>query len=181
MASTLVVEDGTGMSNADSYFTLAEINTYATGRGLTFPITDEAKADAAVRRGTTWLDSTYGDRVNGNRKKGRAQALVWPRLGASDVYGEVIGESEIPAEWKRSAMEAAIREFASAGSLNPDVTIGKVKKSVAVEGAVSVTYADEGGVVASQQPVITLIDGLLKPLLTDTTSGRTTTKFLLRA
>ncbi len=49
----LELEDGTGKANAESYAAIADVNDYATKRGLAFNITGEpaiAAAEAAVAR-----------------------------------------------------------------------------------------------------------------------------------
>ncbi len=88
----------------------------------------------------------------------------------------------MPAEWLDANSEIAIRELASPGSLSPDVTTGRIKKSVSVSGAVSVTYADDTDLVGSQRPVVTLVDDLLSGLLSaGLESGRSSVQFLSRA
>jgi hypothetical protein len=87
----------------------------------------------------------------------------------------------IPAEIERATYEGALRELSKSGSLQPDVTAGKVYKSVSVTGAVSVTYADEGGVVASQMPTLTVVDTMLSCLLGGGQQGQSMTKWLKRS
>ena len=82
----------------------------------------------------------------------------------------VIEATEIPRELKHATIEAAVRELASPGALSPDVTPGKIIKSVAVAGAVSVDYALPG-TVDDQKPVSTLIEGILAPILNPSNGG----------
>ncbi len=171
---TLVIEDGTGKADAESYASIADIAAYATARGLTFAITggtNEADAEAAARRATVWLDATYRGRFTGRRTNGRAQALEWPRSGAYDnqVPPDYIESDEIPREIIDACIEAAVREKASPGSLSPDVTPGTVAKREKV-GALEVEYFRGGG-VADQRPIATVIDDILAPLLGPRPSG----------
>lgn len=178
----LTVEDGTGVPEADSYLEIADIAAYATKRGLSFSTADAPAAEAAARRAATWLDATYRDRLPGVRLAGRGQGLEWPRKAAVDSYGTELPSDEVPSEWIYAFCEVAVRELAQPGSLSPDVVIGRVKKSVSISGAVSVTYADEGGVVSSQRPVLTLVDDILGGLLGKPLgSGRSSVKFLRRS
>lgn len=178
----LTVETGAGVAGADSYLLTADIQSYATKRGLSFPTTDAAAAESAARRAATWLDATYRARLPGSRVKGRSQGLEWPRKDAYDAAGEALAETEVPSEWLAAFCEAAIRELATPGVLSPDVVVGRVEKSVSVSGAISVTYADEGGVVRSQRPILTLVDDILSGLLSSSTlSGRASVRFLSRA
>lgn len=165
----LVVEDGTGLSEADSYISVEYFDAYATSRGLTVPEGAEPTAkESALRRATTWIDAAYGSEFSGVRLRGREQALQWPRRGARDAEGDVISSEEVPVEIERAAAEAAMRELGSPGSLSPDVTTGRVEKSVSVSGAVSVEYAVGRDVVDSQRPILTIIDDILRSL----TGGR---------
>jgi len=165
----LVVETGSGASGSESYAAIAEIAAYATARGLTFVITggtNAADAEAAARRGTVWLDGRYRSSFPGRKTNGRAQALEWPRINAYDrqVPPEYIESDEIPQEIIDACCEAAIREKASPGSLSPDVTPGKIKKSAKV-GDIGVEYAIGTGTVGEQRPVATVIDDILSGLL----------------
>jgi hypothetical protein len=162
---SIVVEDGTGKADAESYVSAADANAYAASHGLTFAIAgdDAALAEAALRRATTWLDAEYGARFPGQRNNGRGQALQWPRSDAVDAAGEEIASDEVPAEIVAATIEAAVREKASPGSLSPDVTPGKVKTRAKV-GEIEVEYAASGS-VAEQRPVLSVVDGILSGLL----------------
>lgn len=161
----LIVEDGTGVADSDAYPSRDVVVAYAAARGLSFPVADTDAADASIRRGTAYIDFTYRTRFPGQRKRFRLQALEWPRVGVVDAQGFPVGSSEIPVEIINATCEAAVRELASPGSLAPDVTPGKVKKRVRVEGAVEVEYAVGGGGAMSQQPISTIIDGILAALI----------------
>ncbi|MDV3257744.1 MAG: hypothetical protein LOX97_08200 [Sphingomonas sp.] len=156
-----------GGAGTDSYPDLADIAAYAVAHGKTFVITggtNEADAEAAARRGTLFIDS-FRSRFPGARTNGRSQAREWPRTGATDADGEEIADDEIPAEIIAATCEAAILEKATPGVLAPNVTPGQIKKSVSVEGAVSVEYAIGSGSAGEQIPVVTVIEGILEPLL----------------
>lgn len=160
----LIVEDGSGKSDAESYVSVSDCVSYAAARGLTFPADPAANAEAALRRGTAWLDATYRANFTGRRKKGRAQALEWPRTGAIDITGEEIADGEIPQEIVQACCEAAIREMAAPGSLSPDVTPGKIKKSAQV-GDIAVEYAVGAGSALEQRPIVSVIDDILGSLI----------------
>lgn len=165
----LIVEDGTGKPDAESYCDLATIAAYATARGLVFVITggsNEADAEAAARRATVWVDARYRARFTGRRTHGRKQALEWPRVDAHDQQcpPDYLESDEVPQEIIDACCEAAIREKAAPGALSPDVTPGTVAKRERVEGAVEVEYFRAGG-VSDQRPVATVIDDILGSLL----------------
>lgn len=82
MASNLVVEDGTGLPNASSYVSAADIRAYATLRGVTLA-TDDAPGDAIVDQ----LAVKAMDYIEANRsyfygwKLNTTQRLCFPREG----------------------------------------------------------------------------------------------------
>lgn len=168
----LNVETGAGSSTSDSYASLADAAEYASARGLTFAITgdDEALAEQALRRATTWLDGYTLSRLPGLRTNLRDQALQWPRVGVVDREGNAIESDEIPTEIINACIEAAVREKASPGSLSPDVTPGQIAKRERVEGVIDVEYFGTGS-IAGQKPVATVIDDILASLLGPRSSG----------
>lgn len=144
------------------YGTDEGFTTWASELGHAVPA---GTISAARQRGSLFVDGTYGPRFSGTPTGGAEQEREWPRTGAVDRYGNAIDPATVPTRVVNASYEAALRELQSPGSLAPDVTPGKVKKRVKVEGAVEVEYAVGKGTAAEQQPVITVIDGLLAPLL----------------
>jgi hypothetical protein len=81
----LVVEDGSGKSNADAYCSIVTADTYHANRGNAAwaSATDDQKT-AAIRNATAYIDATYtfkGTKVHLNQP---TQALLWPRWGIRD-------------------------------------------------------------------------------------------------
>jgi hypothetical protein len=72
----LILEDGTGVTNANSFASVDDLETYALLRGLTLPSTDAEKEVLLVQAGDflNGLESRYkGSRVDAH------QAMCWPR------------------------------------------------------------------------------------------------------
>lgn len=168
----LIVEDGSVVANADSYYTLETAKAYAEKYGLDFPTEGSAEivaaAEAAARRGSSYVDARFRSRFPGQRVDGRGQSFEFPRKNATDIYGTAIPSDEIPLEVIYAAIEAGAREVANPGSLSPDVTTGTIKKRVKVD-TVEVEYAGNGD-VASQRPVISVLTDILYPILTTETA-----------
>lgn len=82
----LIVEDGTGKPDADSYVSVAACEAYAAAHGLAFAGEVPAQ-EAALRNATLYLDTQYTFR--GDRKTA-GQALEWPRT-VEDLPREVVG------------------------------------------------------------------------------------------
>jgi hypothetical protein len=160
------------------YGTEAAFEAYCARMGYTASSGD---VDPALERATAYLDGHYGARYPGKPTGGYAQVLGWPRTGVTDCHGYTVPSDTVPPAIENATYEAALRELATPSSLSPDVVTGQIKKSVSVEGAVSVTYADpEGGAIAGQTPTLTVVDNMLNCLLGGAVSGRSVTKWLMR-
>lgn len=155
----LVVEDGTGLSDAESYASVAAADAYATARGLTWSGTDAAK-EQALRRATTWLDGRYRGRWPGTKVRLRLQALDWPRTGAHDIAGDTVDYQSVPIEVVNATIEAAVREIATPGSLSPDVTGEKVLTRLG-----ELSWQVTGTGPEAKRPIMTVIDDILSRLI----------------
>lgn len=123
----------------------------------------DALRSAALVRASQALDAIYGPRYPG-QVASPTQDLLWPRIGV--VWrGSELADDVVPPPIVRATYELALRELVRPNSILPDVTPGSVKKSVAVSGAVSVTYAVDSDPAKAMQPVIALVDGILADLL----------------
>jgi hypothetical protein len=170
----LVVEDGTGLADADSYISLDDADTYHAGRssaadwaGLSDP-----EKEAALRDATDYMVQAYRLDWKGTRLT-TTQALDWPRAeveradyafspgnGLTTISGDYYYPSdEVPIEVQRACASLALK--ASAGELLPD--LGQRVKREKV-GPIDTEYADWG----SESPRYPAIDGLLAPFLTNT-------------
>jgi fructose-specific component phosphotransferase system IIB-like protein len=176
----IVVEDGTGLPNANSYASASTLITYCNDRAITLPA---GNLSGALIRATQYIEGNYRGRWAGSRTKYRGlQSLSWPRFGAyvSDgsridyrtmqlpgVYSDVgyapqvyyIQPNEIPVELVQATCEAAIRELAVPGYLQPDLTVHDIKKESA--GDTSFEYFNG----YASMPLVTVIEGILSGLL----------------
>lgn len=146
----IVIEDGTGKSNAEAYISVADADAYFAARGNAAweALADDAK-EQALRAGADYL---HGYTWKGYRLT-TTQALVWPRYG---VVVDGVTQAPVPEAIRRSNAELAVR--ASSGSLLVDA--GAQVKSETV-GPISVTYADG----ARQQTRYEAVDRMLAPYL----------------
>lgn len=130
---SLIIEDGTGKPDADSFTTSAELVDYAAKYGATIPA-DEPAQEALLRRAAVAMDdySWKGERASGD------QALSWPRRYV-DIDGDVKPDNLIPARIKHGQMALAAEIHAD--DLDPvEKRQGPITKE-RVEGAVDVQYA----------------------------------------
>ena len=137
---TLIVEDGTGLANSNSFVSVAEADDYLGNVGATAwsEATLDAK-EAALIRATAYL-STYF-RWKGARVNGRAQALSYPRQGVTDCEGNAVPSDAVPVEVKAATYQAALFELSNPFGLSPQITPSQQNKRVKV-GPVEVEYRD---------------------------------------
>lgn len=141
---TLVVEDGTGLTDAESYISVAAADARHTALGNTAWTGTDAAKEAALRRATQYMLQAYRGRWKGTRLL-RAQALDWPRYGAT-VDGFDISSSEVPADVANACADLALR--ALAGDLNADQDgraivrdkVGPVETEYSAHGSTAVQY-----------------------------------------
>lgn len=159
---------------ADFYGTAAGFDAYLTARGRAIPAGTDPEKEAALLVASEWIDAVYGGSFSGS-KTGvagvrRDQIRAWPRTGAwENIDYSTFPNDAIPREVEYATYEAAQRQMTTPGSLSLDYTPGKYK-SVAVSGAISVTYA-QFSAAADVQTQFTLIDQILAPLLTGNGDG----------
>lgn len=113
MAATFTVEDGTGLSTANAYISLADADTYVENHSNTATWTDatDANQQKAIRLATQYLDATYGQRWRGTRYTS-TQALDWPRSSYINKEGYATAYDEVPAAVEAACVELAIRVLA---------------------------------------------------------------------
>lgn len=96
----LTLEDGTGVSGADSYRSQANIEAYADAHGISRTLWDAAttaQKDAWARDGALVLDSKWHRLFPGIQTK-LDQGLLWPRFDALDKEGFLRPSDTVPVE-----------------------------------------------------------------------------------
>lgn len=121
---SLTVEDGTGLEDADSYVDQTDFETYCENLNVILTDFSDEKIEAALRKGTSFVDGYYRGQWPGTKVNGRDQALEWPREDAIDAGGHDIDDESVPREVIKATNEAAIRELQTPGVLSPDVKLG---------------------------------------------------------
>jgi hypothetical protein len=147
------------------YGTAAGFRTYHEDRGR--DMTDyavDAPVEAALLIASEWIDAVYFPASWPYYKTGgSAQVRRWPTIGVVDKFGYAVASDAVPTLVEYATYEAALRELQTAGALTQDYTPNKYK-SVNIQGAVSVVYADRGQ-AANVQTQFFIIDQILDPLL----------------
>lgn len=158
----LIVEDGTGRADAESYASAAEADAYHSARGNTAWASVSDK-EGALRRATDYMVQAYRSRWKSFRTTS-TQALDWPRAwvemadapygyGSSAAY---YPNDSVPAEVKRACMELAL--VAASQDLAPNLTRAAKQETV---GPITVVYDENSPEYARYRRV----DMMLAPLL----------------
>jgi hypothetical protein len=165
----LIVENGTGLANAESYISVAEANAYHAARGNTnWATISTGEAEQALRRATDYIEQVYRLRWQGNRVNS-TQALSWPRAFVQPMDYQFsstafflgglyyLPADEVPQEVKHACAEMAFK--AAGGELASDLTQGVIREKVDV---LEVQYDPN----SPQYTRYRAIDNLLRPFLT---------------
>lgn len=140
-----LVEDGSVVSDANSYGTLVEFGDYWTDRNVDLSSYSDTQKQAALIEASSYVDRNY--EWKGNIVKD-AQSMDWPRKNVTDDEGRKIGETTIPGKLKFAVFEYAKREIIKSGSVQPDVShLGAVKKTTRKASVITTTneYQDNTG------------------------------------
>jgi len=151
------------------YGTNEGASAYWAAAGYVIPEDATAPQIAAARQRGSLVIDRYEPRFSGRRAGGLAQERAWPRTDASTQWGEPIGSDQIPEIVINASYEAAWLELTNPGSLSPVVTgTSTVKREkigqIEVEYSVNQTTSIDD-LIALATPVVTLIEGMLWPLL----------------
>ncbi|MEE4675361.1 DnaT-like ssDNA-binding protein [Pseudomonas alliivorans] len=129
----LIIEDGTGIADAESYATAEELARYAAKFGATIPA-EQIAQEALLRRAALAMDGMTWK----GRKSSSDQALAWPRREIR-LDGENKPERYLPARIQYGQMALAAEIHAD--DIDPiDKRKGAVTKEK-VDGAVEREYA----------------------------------------
>jgi DnaT-like ssDNA binding protein len=126
---SLIVEDGTGLVNAESYISVANADARLSNLGITnWSTLLTAEKEQALRRATQYMLQAYRQRWTGNRVKvDPPQALDWPRYGV-EVDGFPVHFDVVPTDIANTCADLAFK--AASGDLNADLTRGVIRKKV---------------------------------------------------
>ena len=149
----LVVEDGTLVSGADSYVTLAEFKAWADKRGVTYG-TDEVVTQQ-IYRAMDYIESLnfIGEKSDEN------QALQWPRDQVV-IDGYYIDSDEMPNELKVAVYESIKAEIDG----DSRMTASDRRTISEKVGDLQVTYANNADVKRSIPAVTRALRKLIRPM-----------------
>ena len=162
----LIVEDGTGKTDANSYLSVADCDTYhATYTGSTdWSGAGTATKELALIRATQYLDMEYEGRWRAV-KGSSTQSLAWPRSGVYDNDGYALDWNVVPQKLKDACAELALRDVLGDDLLAPVTSPGDVASESVTIGPIQESKTYVGGKPAGDEYRYPKIEALLKSLI----------------
>ncbi len=161
---SLIVEDGTGLSNAESFCSVADATTYHANRGNAAwaALASDTVREQLLRKASDYMEQVYREQWNGYRKL-FTQSLSWPRYrvpmqdasGGYYLYPAFYPSDSVPVLVANACAALALR--AATDDLAPD--IGRLKSRVKI-GPIETDY-----VPGSSHTRYRAIDNMLLPFL----------------
>lgn len=156
----LIVEDGTGLSTAESYASVAEFVAYHTSLGnTTAAALNTTTIEQLLRKATAYMLQRYRPRWDGWRKTS-TQALDWPRYyvpikDALILYGgssSYYDDASVPQLVKNACSSLAWRAYST--TLLADESRTVMSETV---GPISVTYDAYSGQAVRYKEIDTML------------------------
>lgn len=164
---TITVETGAGTAGANSYVTLAECDTYLADYDEANKWRDSTKEEreTAILMAARAMQATYNGRWRGTRATS-GQGLDWPRNNVADNDGWSVASTAVPQQVKDAQCELASRHRTESTGVMPDISGGEgsIKREMFKVGSLEEETEYTGG--KEQTAKFTVVEGLLKPLLT---------------
>lgn len=155
----LIVEDGSGLADAEAYVSVADATTYHTNMGNSAAwaaVGVTAVQEAMLRRATNYMRNRYYGMWEGSAVAS-TQRLDWPRSGVpTRDGGSAIASNIVPEDVKAACAELALKAFSA--DLMPDSSQAVKREKV---GPLEVEY-DE---FSPSSPAYLAIDAMLAPFL----------------
>lgn len=132
---TLIVEDGTGMADAEAYLSVSDFKGYCDKRGMDYSAYTDDVIEQKLRIASGYIDTVK--RYKGQRLLVE-QSLEFPRASLTDWGGLPV--TGVPGRVKQACAELAYKAFAE--NLYVDLERGGMVTSQSV-GPLSVSYSDK--------------------------------------
>lgn len=139
---SLIVEDGTGKADAESYISVIDADTYHSNRGnADWASLSTAEKEQLLRAATDYMVAVYRLRWDGYRYI-NTQALDWPRIYVPmrdicsvNAFPQYVDFDIVPVQVKNACAEFAFK--ANSETLLADQTQGTIREKV---GPIEIDY-----------------------------------------
>lgn len=152
---SLIIESGAIVDGAESFVSVAELDSYASKRGLSLP-TESAEKEILLVKAMDYLlgreDDLQGQRVS------IEQALPFPRDNVM-VNGFSLASYDVPVQIKQAQMQLAVEATTNDLVVNTD---GQEIIEQEVAGITKTRFSETGN--TNKQPRFEKVERLLKPL-----------------
>jgi len=134
---TIIVEDGTGLANAESYVSVVDANAYHSKLGNdVWADLDTSVKEQLLRKATDYMVAQYRLQYAGYRRYS-TQSLDWPRLYvplidslSANVFPQYVDFDIVPTTVKNVCAELALKAYTAI--LMQDLTQGVIREKVDV-------------------------------------------------
>jgi len=162
--ATLILEDGTGVTDANSYAVAADFQTYYEDREVNIDDFDTTQMEVGLIEASKYLDLRWGQYFKGSIAV-ETQGLEFPRSYLYDRYGNVV--NGLPAPIVEAAILYALEWLND--NLYPDTSTSsakEVKKKKTVVGPITTEVEYVGSVSQGSALKFPLADKLVKQYTT---------------
>jgi len=163
----LTVEDGTGLSGANGFLSVAEYKAHSDDRGVAYSQYADSLIEQAIVRSTDHLSVRWpwaGYKLKERGSPAGEQALAFPRSNLTDEKGYSVANNIVPREIKKATAEIVHLELATPGSMSPVYIPSERVKSEKV-GPISTEFDLSRTDAASVIPILTVVQDLVAPFL----------------
>jgi len=133
---TMIVEDGTGVANANSCTTVAFVQAYFDDRGGNTAwdaLATEAEKEYILIKATDYIEKRFSEKWIGD-KNDNTNELSWPRYNVYDRHQRLLYSNvEIPPELQKAVGEYAVRAITAALIADPStqgLEVEEVEKKI---------------------------------------------------
>lgn len=168
---SLIVEEGSGKSDAQSYVSVADAATYAALISTLWATASDAAKESALQLATQYIDLKYGQLFMGQKKLSTAttQALEWPRSYVYDAAGNLLSDSSIPQQIKIATIELACAIIAGDSLMAASEEITTLQSESVTIGPLSFSQSGSGRSTVKRYPKV---EKLVAKFLNSTTMER---------
>lgn len=181
---SLVVEDGTGVANANALISVNYYRQHVLGLGGAVSA-EGSKIESAIRRASNYV--AYAFTYKGTPVSA-GQVFPFPMENLTDRYGQEIASNIVPNQVQAAVAEAATLEIATPGYFNETTSsdagnVKRLRQKVDVLETETEYFGATTSTSGAHSKFSTNITDLLKGLISDDGSGTSSasTKTLLRA
>jgi len=160
----LVQETGQGLSNANSYVSVAYADAYFDGISEWTAASIEART-AALIVGFDSVEQLYGPNYLGSIRPTSQQAALFPRLAFTDNNGRLVNANTIPACLLRAQCEVALMHLKGVDAFPQKNAAQFVTSESVTLGALTESKSYGRAVESESYPGFRKVDLMLAPIL----------------